>query len=202
MLDDEGNIIDDITQIRLSDFVYRSLYHNYKLIYSKSRVQSIKNLGAKTLYQLALQWSNNGMTYARVDKLAEHIPMKDGISMVEKRKYIKRCLKKLSETDFMEIDINNKNIVMFKFKDLIDKNSDKNVDDMFLTYDEMLNGVMQLGYMKIEARRILDERITDLSSIQKALRQAYIMKKHDSELDEKSVFIQLCFETEYEQLTL
>lgn len=189
-VDDEGNIIKDLTQIRLSEFVYKSLYHNYRLIYKKSRVESITHLGSRTLYQLALQWSNNGVTYARVDKLAEHIPMRDGINMVEKRKYIKACLDRLDKTDFVDISISRSNIVTFKFKDVINS-TNISVDDMFCTYDEMLKGIVQLGYSKNEAKQLIDQKIMSLDSVQKALRQAYGLQRQDNNLNARQIFSDL-----------
>lgn len=202
LLDDKGNIVDDITQIRLSGFVYKSLYNNYKLIYNKSRVNSIKHLGAKSLYQVALQWSRNGVTYAGVDKLTEQIPMKDGIGIVQKRKYIKACLKKIDGSGFVSVDIDKRNLVKFTFKDLVKKIKVDDIDEMFTTYEDMLNGVIGLGYMRAEAKSIMNDSIIDLSGVQKALRQVYALHDKDSGINMRDLFEVFYVKPRYEQMKI
>lgn len=200
--DDDGNLIRDITQIKLSEFVYKSLYNNYKLIYSKSKVNSIRHLGTKSLYQLAMQWSNKGVAYIKIDKLVEHIPMKDGVAMPEKRRYIKNCLDRLNKSGLVEVDISNTNVATFKFRDLMDKNKSDDIDSMYGTYQEILDGVMQLGFTKYKAQSFLDKTLANLPKAQLALRQTHALKMQDFKLDEKTTFLKLFSDEGYEQLML
>lgn len=147
--------IDNKLRIKLSNFTYNQMINDYKLFYDKGLYLKTRNLMARKLYHLALQWKgNNNFAWANINTLMEKIPMIESQEKYRKR-YIKKALKILNDKEIVKIkyDTKNKDLVYFIFND--------NEDTGFLItkynkFSEVRDAFYNLGFTLDEIDRYLD----------------------------------------------
>lgn len=189
--DIEGSV--DVTKIKLSKFFYDSIANDYKLIYKKDKTQLTKNLRARKIYKMALQWAGeNKFAWATIDKLIEKIPMNQK-KEAYKRQYIKTALDEINNKKMCRVvyDKKNNDKVYFLFDDnapleIIDENL--YMLDKFTTYKQTLDGIKKLGYTEKEAEEYLDLNIQKINLIQAILRYITVRSKTETINDKKVMF--------------
>lgn len=170
------------TRLRLSRFTYEQIVNDYKLFYDKSKYNRTKNLLAKKIYHLALQWKgDNKFSYANIDTLVERIPMVNCEAKYRKRE-IKSALKALNDNEIVNIkyDDQNPNKVYFLFSD----DNIKPVDKKYKTFKEIQQRYHELGFSDNEIDEYLD--IEKIRYIQALLR--YMDNKKNIK-DSKKYFV-------------
>lgn len=158
----------DLTKIKLSKFTYDQLSNNYKLFYNKDVYNKTKNLMARKIYHMALQWKgNNNFSYATINTLMERIPMVDVDEKYQKRD-IKKALKILNDKDMVKIKYDNDNPdkVYFIFKEEAELAIDKL--DKYNSYEEIKNAYFEMGFTLDEIQEYLE--VENIRYIQALLR--------------------------------
>lgn len=172
----------DITKIRLSRFTYYQILNDYKLFYNKNTYNKTKNLIAKKLYHMALQWKGkNKYSYANLTTLAERIPMIDTDDKYKKRD-IKLALDILDRENMVKIkyDDNNPDKVYFIFDGDIKCIEEKiPMLEKYNTYREIKERFYEFNFSNKEIEKYLD--VEQIRYIQALLR--YI----DERLQNKSI---------------
>lgn len=182
--DESGEVIFDTTNIRLSEFTYEQILNDYKLFYNKQVYNKTKNLMARKIYHMALQWKgNNNFAFANLNTLIERIPMIDVEDKYKKRD-IKKALKILDDKGMVKIkyDNDNPNKVYFIFKDDIENNHVKKYN----TYGEIEEAYYRMGFTFDEIGGYLDPQ--NIRHIQAVLRYMDTRIKTNSIDDIKEYF--------------
>lgn len=164
--DENGEIIYDVTNIKLSKFTYEQILNDYKLFYNKQIYNKTKNLIARKIYHMALQWKgNNNFSFANINTLIERIPMYNVDDKYKKRD-IKKALKVLDDKGMVKIKYDNDNPdkVYFIFKDDINNNHLKKYN----TYAEIEEAYYRMGFTFDEIGDYLD--VQKIKHIQAILR--------------------------------
>lgn len=199
-IDGENKII-DVTQIKLSKFFYDSIANNYKLIYKKDKVQRTKNLIARKVYKMALQWSgDNNFAWATIDKLIEKVPINQE-NYRYKKQYIRNALEILNEKDMCKVvyDTNNENKVYFLFDEKIDMdniNEKQYMLDKFNTYKETRTELINIGFKEEEVDEYLDKNIQKIKLIQAILRYMNVREQYEK-ISDKKKFYNSYFDNKY-----
>lgn len=180
IINEDGEFELDVTKIRLSRFTYEQILNDYKLFYNKQVYNKTKNLMARKIYHMALQWKgNNNFSFANINTLAERIPMVDVEDKYKKRD-IKKALKILNDKDMIKIkyDDNNPDKVYFIFDSSI------NEDELFIsgldkynTYAEIKEAYFNLGFRLDELDEYLDvENIRYIQALLRYMEERMISK--------------------------
>ena len=186
VLDDEHEV--DITQIRLSRFTYEQILNDYKLFYNKKVYNKTKNLMARKIYHMALQWKgNNNFSFANISTLAERIPMVN-VEEKYKKRDIKKALKILNDKEMVKIkyDDNNPDKVYFIFNN--EGGDELVVDriDKYNSYAEIKEAYFNMGFKLDELDEYLN--IEDIRYIQALLRYVDDRNRNGSIKNVKSYF--------------
>ena len=169
-INDEINNI-NYTKLRLSKFTYDQIVNDYKLFYDKDKYNKTKNLMAKKIYHLALQWKgDNDFSYANISTLAQRMPMVDVADKYKKRD-IKKALKELNDKEIVKIkyDQENPDKVYFVFNEGGERPKKYN------TYKEVVQRYTDMGFTEEEMDQYLD--IQDIRYVQALLRYIDSKKK-------------------------
>lgn len=163
---DNGTDISNYTKLRLSKFTYEQIVNDYKLFYDKSKYNKTKNLLAKKIYHLALQWKGDSkFSFCNIDTLVERLPMVNCEPKYRKRE-IKNALKNLNDNGIVKIkyDDQNPNKVYFIFDD------DNNIEikKKYGTFKEIEQKYKDLGFTENEIDEYLN--IEKIRYIQALLR--------------------------------
>lgn len=167
IVDEKGDIIYDVTNIKLSRFTYEQILNDYKLFYNKQIYNKTKNLIARKIYHMALQWKgSNNYAFANISTLMERLPMYNVEDKYKKRD-IKKALKILNDKKMVKItyDKENEDKVYFIFKedDVVNYNLNK-----YNSYSDIQNAYYEMGFTLDEMGDYLD--IQDIRRIQALLR--------------------------------
>jgi hypothetical protein len=171
--DEDGNVITDITKIRLSRFFYDQIVNDYKLYYNQKTINKTKNSSARKLYQMALQWKgNNDFAFANLETLIERMPMKESKPKYQKQ-FIKKLLDILDKKGMCKItyDKENPDKVYFIFN-----NTDKLLANKYNTFREIKEGFKNLGFSEEETDVYLD--VENIKYIQALLRYMDIQLRY------------------------
>ena len=163
---DNGADISNYTKLRLSKFTYEQIVNDYKLFYDKSKYNKTKNLLAKKIYHLALQWKGDSkFSFCNIDTLVERLPMVNCEPKYRKRE-IKNALKNLNDNGIVKIkyDDQKPNKVYFIFDD------DNNIEikKKYGTFKEIEQKYKDLGFTENEIHEYLN--IEKIRYIQALLR--------------------------------
>ena len=163
---DNGADISNYTKLRLSKFTYEQIVNDYKLFYDKSKYNKTKNLLAKKIYHLALQWKGDSkFSFCNIDTLVERLPMVNCEPKYRKRE-IKNALKNLNDNGIVKIkyDDQKPNKVYFIFDD------DNNIEikKKYGTFKEIEQKYKDLGFTENEIDEYLN--IEKIRYIQALLR--------------------------------
>lgn len=172
MIGDDGVEDMNYTRLKLSRFTYDQILNDYKLFYDKDIYNKTKNLMAKKIYHMALQWKgSNNFSYANIDTIIERIPMIDMEHRYKKRD-IKKALRELDDKGIVKIKYDDKNAdkVYFMF------DCEQNTCVMkHNNYSEMKEKFYSIGFNIVETEELLD--IQNIRYIQALLR--YIDTKNN-----------------------
>lgn len=172
MIGDDGVEDMNYTRLKLSRFTYDQILNDYKLFYDKDIYNKTKNLMAKKIYHMALQWKgSNNFSYANIDTIIERIPMIDMEHRYKKRD-IKKALRELDDKGIVKIKYDDKNAdkVYFMF------DCEQNTCVMkYNNYSEMKEKFYSIGFNIVETEELLD--IQNIRYIQALLR--YIDTKNN-----------------------
>lgn len=161
----------DVTKIRLSKFTYEQILNDYKLFYNKQIYNKTKNLMARKIYHMALQWrGNNNFSFANINTLAERIPMVNVEDKYKKRD-IKKALKILNDKGMIKIkyDDINPDKVYFIFDASMNENElALTCIDKYNSYSEIKEAYLNLGFGLDEMDEYLD--VENIRYIQALLR--------------------------------
>lgn len=196
--DEDGEVVLDCNQIKLSRFTYDQILNDYKLFYNKNIYNKTKNLMARKIYHMALQWKgNNNFSYANINTLIEKIPMIDVEDRYKKRD-IKKALKILNDKDMVKIkyDKINKDKVYFIFNG---DESEINTDELkkYNTYSEIKEAYFSYGFRLDEIDEYLDPE--NIRYIQALLRYIDSRMKNNSITKIKS-YIKKCIKNPIKKL--
>lgn len=184
IIDDEGNIVYDTTNIKLSRFTYDQILNDYKLFYNKKVYNKTKNLIARKIYHMALQWKgDNNFAFANINTLIERIPMVNVDDKYKKRD-IKKALKVLDDKGMVKIKYDNDNPdkVYFVFKEDTQSNHLKKYN----TYAEIEEAYYRMGFTFDEIGDYLD--VQNIRHIQALLRYIDTRIRSNSIKDVKAYF--------------
>lgn len=177
-------------RIKLSRFTYNQMINDYKLFYNKGLYLKTKNLMARKLYHLALQWKgSNNFAWANINTLMEKIPMIEKQEKYRKR-YIKKALKILNDKKILKIkyDDQNKDLVYFIF-------NDSEETGFLLTkynkFSEIRDAFYNLGFTLDEVDEYLD--IQEIRYIQALLRYMDLQLKRDN-IEKPKEYFKKCLE--------
>lgn len=185
--DEDGNTGIDVTQIKLSKFTYDQILNDYKLFYNKEIYNRTKNLMARKIYHMALQWKgNNNFSFANINTLVEKIPMVDVEDRYKKRD-VKKALKILDDKNMIKIkyDKNNPDKVYFIFNHSEDEVCVSKIDK-YNTYSEVKEAYFAMGFRLDEIDGYLD--VENIRYIQALLRYIDERSKNNSIRNVKSYF--------------
>lgn len=188
VVDKDGKFGIDITQIKLSRFTYDQITNDYKLFYNKQIYNKTKNLMARKIYHMALQWKgNNNFSYANISTLAERIPMVDVEDRYKKRD-IKKALKILNDKDMIKIKYDDKNPDKVYFIFNPSEEGEICVDNMdkYNTYAEIKEAYFKMGFRLDEFDEYLN--VENIRYIQALLRYIDERMKNSSIKNVKSYF--------------
>ncbi|MCY6485476.1 hypothetical protein OW763_14170 [Clostridium aestuarii] len=189
IVDEQGNVIQDVTKIRFSKFFYEQLVYDYKLFYNVQNINKTKNKMAKKLYLIALQWKgNNSISWANLNTLMERIPMKQDKPKYRKQ-YVKRALKELNDKKIVKIkyDEKDKDKVYFIF-DEKNNNEEYYLLNKYNKFSEIQEAFYTLGFSIDEIDMYLD--IEKIKYIKGLLRYVEVQKRNGQiKKDIKQYFI-------------
>lgn len=103
IINGKKNLI-DVTKIRVSSFFYQMIINDYKRYYNIDKYRQTKNLIARKIYLLALQWKNKKpYSFASYNTLIEKVPMKEDLDNKYRKLYIKRALDELNKKEILKV---------------------------------------------------------------------------------------------------
>jgi len=161
----------DITKIKLSRYTYDQILNDYKLFYNKNTYNKTKNLMAKKIYHMVLQWKGtNNFSFVNIDTLVERLPMVNVDDKYKKRD-IKKAIKILNDKGMVKIkyDDVNPDKVYFIFNDTDEGIKIKGLDK-YTTYKETKAKFYELGFNIIETEGYLEQQVENIKYIQALLR--------------------------------
>lgn len=196
--DEDGNPVVDVTRIRLSKFSYEQILNDYKLFYDIRKYNMTRNLMARKIYHMALQWKgNNKISWANINTLIERIPMIDVEDKYKKRD-IKKVLKLMDSVGMVKIkyDTENEDKVYFIFSD-----DDEEIDTALLqkynTYADIRDAYFNIGFTLDELDKYLN--VENIRYIQALLRYLDDTGKSSNMKDVKK-YIKTCIENPLKNL--
>ena len=163
----EGDKNITYTKLKLSKFTYDQIVNDYKLFYDKTKYNKTKNLLAKKLYHLALQWKgDNKFAFANINTLVERFPMINCEPKYRKRE-IKNALKILNDNDIVKIKYDD--VIPDKVYFMFESNDPKEViGSKYKTFKEIQQRYYDIGFSANEIDQYLD--IEKIRYIQALLR--------------------------------
>ena len=181
--------INDVTKIKISRFFYDMILNDYKLFYNADTYRQIKNVMAKKIYLLALQWKGkNDYTVMHMNTLIDRVPIVQDKQKYRKQ-YIKKALKILDDEGVVRIiyDKNDPDKVWFWFKE---PEEGKGIPTYFMnefnSYPDTIQGFMDYGFTAEETLKYID--IQKLKHIQAILRFIKVKETYES-FDAKEMII-------------
>jgi hypothetical protein len=166
--DDE---IMDVTKIKLSKFTYDQILNDYKLFYNKNIYNKTKNLMARKIYHMALQWKgNNNFSFVNINTLVEKFPMINVEDKYKKRD-IKKAIKILNDKGMVRIkyDEDNPDKVYFIFNNVSEEVCVDSISK-YITYKDTKERFYEIGFNVIEVDEYLEQQIENVKYIQALLR--------------------------------
>lgn len=189
-IDENNGSTIDVTKIKLSRFIYDSLASNYNIFYNKNDVNKTRNLTARKLYKMVLQWSGNkDFSWAMIDTLVEKLPMKQKLDKYKKQN-VRKVLGILNDKGMCKIvyDKYNEDKVYFVFKENVNIDDDINLHSKYNTFKEIQDGMRLLGFLEIEIGSLLDKNIESINYIRALLRYCEIRVKYEGIENPKRYF--------------
>lgn len=177
--DENGEtIVVDVTKIKISKFFYDMIVNDYKLFYDRLQYKKTKNLTARKIYLMALQWmGKNDFAFANISTLIQRVPMAQSEPKYQKQ-YIKSALKNIEEKGLLKVvyDKTNPDKVY-----LIKPNIDFNENGLyhlnkFNSYDEVVEGLQEFGLLALEIPMYFD--IEKIAYVQALLRYGNTLKMY------------------------
>jgi hypothetical protein len=186
----------DVTKIKISKFFYDMIVNDYKLFYNRDIYKLTKNLTARKIYLIALQWmGKRDYAVANMSTLIQRVPMAQAEPKYQKQ-YIKTALKNLNEHKLLKIvyDKTNKDKV-YMIKPNVDLDEGELYYlDKFNTYDEVVEGLKSFGLMEIEIPLMFN--IEKIRYVQALLRYGSTLKLYGKIRDDRE-WIRSYMEAEY-----
>jgi len=175
--EDETKTI-DVTKIKLSKFFYDMIVSDYRLYYDRDIYKKTKNLTARKIYLIALQWmGKKGYAFANISTLIQRVPMAQ-TELKYQKQYVKTALKNLNDKGLLKIvyDKNNRDKVY-----LVKPNVDFNENelyylDKFNTYNEVITGLEEFELMPIEIPTVFD--IEKIDYVRALLRYGNVLNNY------------------------
>lgn len=183
--EDGETVVVDVTKIKISKFFYDMIVNDYKLFYNRQQYKKTKNLMARKIYLMALQWmGKNDFAFANISTLIQRVPMAQSEPKYQKQ-YIKSALKNLEEKGLLKVvyDKTNPDKVY-----LIKPNIDFNENGLyhlnkFNTYDEVVEGLRDFGLLDLEISTYFD--VEKIAYVQALLRYGSTLKIYGKINDSK-----------------
>lgn len=178
-VDENGNtIVIDVTKIKISKFFYDMIVNDYKLFYNRLQYKKTKNLTARKIYLMALQWmGKNDFAFANISTLIQRVPMAQSEPKYQKQ-YIKTALKNLEEKGLLKVvyDKTNPDKVY-----LLKPNVDFNENGLyhlnkFHSYDEVVEGLQEFGLLALEIPIYFD--VEKIAYVQALLRYGNTLRMY------------------------
>lgn len=178
--DENGEtVVVDVTKIKISKFFYDMIVNDYKLFYDRLQYKKTKNLTARKIYLMALQWmGKNDFAFANISTLIQRVPMAQAEPKYQKQ-YIKNALKNIEEKGLLKIVYDKSNADKVY---LIKPNVDFNENGLyylnkFNTYNEVIEGLEEFGLLALEISMLFD--IEKISYVQALLRYGNTLKRYN-----------------------
>lgn len=175
---DGGEKIVDVTKIKISEFFYNMILSNYRLYYNRDVYKKTKNLIARKIYLMALQWmGKNNYAFATIDTLTDRIPMVQSKRKYQKQ-YIKKALTNLESKGLLNIRYDSKNSNKIYFVKPGTSFDEKELDilNKYNSYDEVVEELKEYGLLAIEIPKYFD--VQDIEYVKALLRYGEVLQSY------------------------